>query len=265
MIDDFSSQRTEQLEAPSRELVCDVTSKSPEVPAVLHQHHLQIGLHIVPALTGTVINTEDTTRLVHANARDSILARIAGGHHYFVAQLPQRAGVVPYVVHATFQYSGNAGKRHRLREAMLWIDPPEYYDHPRGFVTYEPYIPSEHLDFFKSFQKPQLLYQENTTVLQHHFEMMNRQVWWTPVHRAQATSISVSASETRFQTGTARVKAAESSCPRSKAWSLSQSALPASVPSQFNPQNRPSLRAWTVLFVWENCSGSDVCSKALLP
>lgn len=25
------------------------------------------------------------------------------------------------------QYGGSAGKRHRLREAMLWVDPPEYY------------------------------------------------------------------------------------------------------------------------------------------
>lgn len=33
----------------------------------------------------------------------------------------------PYVVHCTFQYGGSAGKRHRLREAMLWVDPPEYY------------------------------------------------------------------------------------------------------------------------------------------
>jgi hypothetical protein len=25
------------------------------------------------------------------------------------------------------QYGGSKGKRHRLREAMLWVDPPEYY------------------------------------------------------------------------------------------------------------------------------------------
>jgi hypothetical protein len=36
-------------------------------------------------------------------------------------------GVTPYVVHQTFQYGGVKGKRHRLREAMLWSDPPEYY------------------------------------------------------------------------------------------------------------------------------------------
>ena len=30
-------------------------------------------------------------------------------------------------VHCTFQYGANPGKRNRLREAMLFEDPPEYY------------------------------------------------------------------------------------------------------------------------------------------
>ncbi|KAE8717230.1 hypothetical protein F3Y22_tig00110057pilonHSYRG00292 [Hibiscus syriacus] len=34
----------------------------------------------------------------------------------------------PYAVHTTFQYGGTEGKRHRLREAMVFYDPPEYYD-----------------------------------------------------------------------------------------------------------------------------------------
>ena len=33
----------------------------------------------------------------------------------------------PYVVHQTFQFGGSKGKRHRLREALLWYDKPEYY------------------------------------------------------------------------------------------------------------------------------------------
>jgi hypothetical protein len=44
----------------------------------------------------------------------------------------QGAGVIPYLVHTTFQFAGLEGKRHRLREAKLWADPPEYYNHPRG-------------------------------------------------------------------------------------------------------------------------------------
>lgn len=33
-------------------------------------------------------------------------------------------------MHTTFQYAGTEGKRHRLREAMVFYDPPEYYDTP---------------------------------------------------------------------------------------------------------------------------------------
>lgn len=36
----------------------------------------------------------------------------------------------PYAVHTTFQYAGTEGKRHRLREAKVFYDPPEYYDTP---------------------------------------------------------------------------------------------------------------------------------------
>jgi arabinosyltransferase len=36
----------------------------------------------------------------------------------------------PYAVHTTFQYAGTEGKRHRLREAMQFFDPPSYYDTP---------------------------------------------------------------------------------------------------------------------------------------
>lgn len=54
---------------------------------------------------------------------------------------PQRKyaelGLEPYVAHATFQYSGTPGKRHRFREFMLFEDPPEYYNHENGFVTIE--------------------------------------------------------------------------------------------------------------------------------
>lgn len=35
-----------------------------------------------------------------------------------------------YALHTTFQYAGTEGKRHRLREAKVFYDPPEYYDTP---------------------------------------------------------------------------------------------------------------------------------------
>ena len=44
-------------------------------------------------------------------------------------------------VHTTFQYGGADGKRWRLREAMLWEDPPSYYDPPGGLLRYEPHVP----------------------------------------------------------------------------------------------------------------------------
>lgn len=42
----------------------------------------------------------------------------------------QQLRLEPYAVHTTFQYAGTEGKRHRLREAMVFYDPPEYYDSP---------------------------------------------------------------------------------------------------------------------------------------
>lgn len=42
----------------------------------------------------------------------------------------------PYAVHTTFQYAGTEGKRHRLREAKVFYDPPEYYDTP-GYYSFQ--------------------------------------------------------------------------------------------------------------------------------
>lgn len=53
----------------------------------------------------------------------------AGGHHYFVARIPQSRDVVPYVVHATFQFSGvevsrvhPAANRRQLSSGLfVWV------------------------------------------------------------------------------------------------------------------------------------------------
>ena len=45
----------------------------------------------------------------------------------------QQLRLEPYAVHTTFQYAGTEGKRHRLREGMVFYDPPEYYDSPGKF------------------------------------------------------------------------------------------------------------------------------------
>ena len=71
------------------------------------------------------------------------MATFASGHTYFVQRLYERVKQQPYVVHATFQFSGTHGKRHRMREAMLWdVDPPEYYDPPGGFLTFRADVPA---------------------------------------------------------------------------------------------------------------------------
>uniref|UniRef100_A0A0D9VVY1 Nucleotide-diphospho-sugar transferase domain-containing protein n=1 Tax=Leersia perrieri TaxID=77586 RepID=A0A0D9VVY1_9ORYZ len=63
------------------------------------------------------------------------------GHTYFVQGMYQQLRLEPYAVHTTFQYAGTAGKRHRLREAMLFFDQPSYYDSPGGFLSFRPNIP----------------------------------------------------------------------------------------------------------------------------
>ncbi|GAU39817.1 hypothetical protein TSUD_154740 [Trifolium subterraneum] len=63
------------------------------------------------------------------------------GHTYFVQAMYQQLRLEPYAVHATFQYGGTEGKRHRLREAMFFLDPPEYYNPPGGLLSFKPSIP----------------------------------------------------------------------------------------------------------------------------
>lgn len=48
----------------------------------------------------------------------------------------QQLKLEPYAVHTTFQYAGTEGKRHRLREGMLFYDQPEYYDSPGDHSMY---------------------------------------------------------------------------------------------------------------------------------
>ncbi|KAI5327121.1 hypothetical protein L3X38_026517 [Prunus dulcis] len=62
-------------------------------------------------------------------------------HTYFVQAMYQQLRLEPYAVHTTFQYAGTEGKRHRLREGMVFYDPPEYYDAPGGFLSFKPSIP----------------------------------------------------------------------------------------------------------------------------
>ena len=66
--------------------------------------------------------------------------RFCNGHTYFVQRLPQRHRHEPIAVHPTFLPTPGASKMHRLREATLVDDPPEYYSPPQGVLAYTPRV-----------------------------------------------------------------------------------------------------------------------------
>jgi hypothetical protein len=55
------------------------------------------------------------------------VALFCSGHAFFVQRLQEFLQVKPYAVHATFQFSGTPGKRHRFREFQLWDEKYEYF------------------------------------------------------------------------------------------------------------------------------------------
>jgi len=69
----------------------------------------------------------------------------ASGHTFFVQAMAEKLHMTPYVVHATFQFSGTPGKRHRFREKLMWLDPLEYFDRPGGFLSFDLDLPREML------------------------------------------------------------------------------------------------------------------------
>ncbi|KAJ8490237.1 hypothetical protein OPV22_011958 [Ensete ventricosum] len=85
------------------------------------------------------------------------------GHTYFIQAMPQQLKLEPYAVHTTFQFAGSDGKRHRLREAMLFYDQPAYYDTPGGFLSFKPGIPAS-------------LLLDGPHTLQSHFSLVNYQL-----------------------------------------------------------------------------------------
>lgn len=65
------------------------------------------------------------------------VSTFCSGHTAFVQRMPQRLGKQPYALHATFQFAGTNGKRHRMREWSAWEDEPAYYDPPNGLIALE--------------------------------------------------------------------------------------------------------------------------------
>jgi len=76
----------------------------------------------------------------HVRAGVLPISLFASGHTFFVSRLAHLMHTHPYMVHTTFQYGGAQGKRHRLRESMMWEDSDAYYSEP-NFLTYEPDLP----------------------------------------------------------------------------------------------------------------------------
>lgn len=68
------------------------------------------------------------------------------GHTFFVQRSAERPDSLPHALHATFQYSGTAGKRHRMREWDLWRDEPAYFSHSEGFLAAPSRVPGRLLD-----------------------------------------------------------------------------------------------------------------------
>jgi hypothetical protein len=64
----------------------------------------------------------------------------ASGHTFFVSRMAHLMQDHPYMVHTTFQYGGAQGKRHRLREAMMWEDDAAYFSGV-DLLVFEPDVP----------------------------------------------------------------------------------------------------------------------------
>jgi hypothetical protein len=109
----------------------------------------------------------------------------ASGHTFFVSRIFQQLKLNPYVVHATFQFSGTDGKRNRLREFMLWRDEPEYYEPGHAFVTWEMETPADMVAL--SVPNPPSL--QCCTTQQGHFDLVNHQLLQTR-HALAAASVS---------------------------------------------------------------------------
>eukprot|EP00755_Sulcionema_specki_P025030 Sspe_Gene.82390::Locus_54000_Transcript_1_1_Confidence_1.000_Length_1379::g.82390::m.82390/K20784/XEG113; arabinosyltransferase len=107
----------------------------------------------------------------------------SSGHVFFVQQMHKKYNVTAYAAHATFQYSGTDGKRHRFREALEFYDPPEYYNRPGGYLVYSPKVDTDLLRTVKP---------EGKAGVAKHFAIMNPQI--IQVRQALALAIATNRS-----------------------------------------------------------------------
>jgi hypothetical protein len=93
------------------------------------------------------------------------------GHTGFTQRMPDKLGFKPYVVHATFQFSGTPGKRHRMRERLWWNDPAPYFAHDKGFLVHDDPVPQALLDAARTVNRDVTL-----QATMPHFELVNYQL-----------------------------------------------------------------------------------------
>ncbi|CAA3032086.1 arabinosyltransferase XEG113 isoform X2, partial [Olea europaea subsp. europaea] len=99
------------------------------------------------------------------------------GHTYFVQSMYQQLRLESYAIHTTLQYAGTGWKCHRLREAMVFYDPPEYYDAPVGFLTFKPSVPKS-------------LFLDGEHNIESHFDLVNYQMKQIRIALAIASLLS---------------------------------------------------------------------------
>eukprot|EP00962_Isochrysis_galbana_P024351 scaffold7453_cov128-Isochrysis_galbana.AAC.6 len=99
------------------------------------------------------------------------------GHVFFIQRQNRALGVPPLAVHLTFQNCDQAGKRHRMREAGLWVvDPPVRYNPPGGLLSYSPDLPLELTRLFNASALPARNMRPTDRVVAAHFALINHQL-----------------------------------------------------------------------------------------
>ncbi|GJS72530.1 hypothetical protein Tco_0705371 [Tanacetum coccineum] len=101
-------------------------------PSRLFESMVVVGLH--PSCDIQALKRQYFGRRPEGPGR--LRSALSGQHQFRVEpnlepqEMYQQLRLEAYDVHTTFQYAGTEGKRHRLREAMVFFDQPEYYDSP---------------------------------------------------------------------------------------------------------------------------------------
>ncbi|KAA6425748.1 MAG: glycosyltransferase family 77 [Trebouxia sp. A1-2] len=129
------------------------------------------------------------------------VSTFCSGHTFFVQRMADVMGLQPYVVHATFQFSGTPGKRHRMRESLLWdADPPEYFRPAGGLLTFDMHLgdlvelSAPHQQVLHSVDNSQAVPRQRTLKLDAdktgHFNLVNAQIQQVRTAMAIASSLN---------------------------------------------------------------------------